>query len=397
MQTRTGGGASRRRPLVLLSALLVLVVVVFLGGGGWYFANQIRQDGLSRQPPSHEDDLTVTQVGDGAIGLREAAGAHTDALHKTYVYGLQWPGGSGVVAAAVSPGPKGSVLRPLAVKVGTPPRVGMTAVLNPQVYVDPTSAYGVRVEQVRYPCAASNVSCPAWFVNGRGSTWAVLVHGKGSTRTEPLRALGAALRVALPSMVITYRNDVDAPADPSRFYRYGATEWRDLESAVRFAQQRGARHVVLFGFSMGGGIVASFLEHSAAAGLVSGVVLDAPMLNFRRTVDFAASRRQLPLIGLPLPRPLTWTAETLAGLRFGIDWRSIDYLDGRWLRVPALVFHGTVDDTVPISTSDALARGHRQLVQEVRVAGASHVEAWNANPAAYTDTVVTFLHKVRVG
>lgn len=203
-------------------------------------------------------------------------------------------------------------------KVGTPPRLGMIAVLNLEVYVDPTSAYGVQVEQVRYPCVAPKASCPAWFVGGRGSTWALMVHGKGSPRTEPLRALGGALRVGLSSLVLTYRNDLDAPADPTRFHRYGATEWRDLESAMRYAQQHGAQHVVLFKFSMGGRIVASFLQHSPAARLVSGVVLDAPTLNFRRTVDFAASRRSLPLIGLPLPTPLTWTAETLAGLRFGI-------------------------------------------------------------------------------
>lgn len=386
-------GTTRARTRRLLTGLLALVVVVMLllGAGGWYFAGQIRSDGLAVTHDGDPYDLTVVAVGSGTVRLREAPGRpRQDMLRRRDTSGLAWPGGSGVLGPAGTADGNGAVLRPLRVTTGSSPHVGSRAALHVQVFSDPLSAYGKPFRSVVVPCAGGR--CPAWFVPGTSATWALMVHGKGATRTEPLRALGAVLRAGMPALIVTYRNDQGAPADRSHFYRYGETEWRDLAAAVGYALQHGARRVVLFGFSMGGGIVASFLQHSPRAGVAAALVLDAPMLDFRRTVDYAAAQRTLPLVGGPLPRPLTWTAETIAGLRYGINWQHIDYLDHRsWLRAPALVFHGTADDTVPIVTSDSLARSSPQLVQEVRTPGAAHVGSWNVDPARYTEVLAAFL------
>ena len=385
--------APRSRRLLIGLLVVTVVLAMLLLGGGWYFAGQIRADGLALDRTSSEYALTVTAVNGGAVGLREAPGhARDETLRKNSTYGLAWPDGSGVLGPVDGTGADGSVIRSLMVKRGVPPRVGTPATLRREVFDDPVSAYRVRSQDVDIDCAGGR--CPAWYLPGRTTTWAVMVHGKGATRTEPLRAVGAALQVGMPTLVITYRNDPGVPRDPSGFYRYGATEWRDLDNAVTYALSHGAQHVVLFGFSMGGGIVASFLERSTHAGRVTGLVLDAPMLSFRRTVDYGASQRTLPFVGGPIPGPLTWTAETIAGLRYGIDWNRIDYLDGRWLHVPTLLFHGTADDTVPIATSDLLARAHPRLVQEVRVDGAAHVESWNASPVRYTAALAAFLDRV---
>jgi fermentation-respiration switch protein FrsA (DUF1100 family) len=59
--------------------------------------------------------------------------------------------------------------------------------------------------------------------------------------------------------------------------------------------------------------------------------------------------------------------------------------------VPALVFHGTEDGLVPVSTTDELAADRPDLVTAVRVAGAGHVRAWNTDPAAYEERVAAFL------
>jgi alpha-beta hydrolase superfamily lysophospholipase len=159
---------------------------------------------------------------------------------------------------------------------------------------------------------------------------------------------------------------------------------------VRYAQEHGADSVLLYGASMGGAIVASFLERSDLAGSVRGIVLDAPMLDLAATVEHGAAHSDLPLIG-GVPDVLTGTAQWIAGWRDELDWDAVDHLPADWLEVPALVFHGTDDDLVPISTSDALAAEHPDLVTEVRVADAGHVRAWNGDPVAFEDRVERFV------
>jgi hypothetical protein len=371
--------------------VVVVLVVVLLGGGGFYYAGQIESEALAvRHPEPLYEELVVDSSTDGQVVLHRTGGDVTpDPLRTDGVYGLVWAGGRGVISGPPTPGVGGRITRVLQVTAGTAPAAGTRAGLDRDVWTDPRAAYGAAFQDVTYPCAGG--SCPAWFVPGTGTTWMVLVHGKNSTRTEPLRALSAALRAGLPALDIAYRNDVGAPADPSGRHQYGATEWRDLEQAVDYATTHGAQHVVLFGASMGGSIVASFLQHSRSASLVRGVVLDAPALDLRSAVEFGASQRRLPLLGSPIPGVLTATAEWIAGRRYSLDWNRIDYLRGDWLDVPALVFQGTLDDTVPAATSDRFAAAHPGLVSEVRVPGASHVESWNVDPAAYEAREAAFL------
>lgn len=381
----------RLRRLVVAALVLLLLGVVVVGGAGWYYAGEIHEGALAvdRSPRPAVDDTVVVGVDGGTAVLRRTGEAgDDDPLRRPETYGLVWDGGAGVVSGEPQPHDDGSVVRTLDVVDGRPPAPGTPADLRGDVWTDPGAAYGVPYVDVDVACGEG--VCPAWSVAGEGSTWMVFVHGKGSTRAEGLRALGPAVDADLPSLLISYRNDEGAPTDPSGEYRYGDTEWRDLEAAVDFATGEGAERVVLFGASMGGGIVAAFLERSDRADVVAGVVLDAPMLDLDATVDHGAAQRELPVIGA-LPDFLTSTAEWLAGLRYGLDWAAVDHLPADWLEVPALVFHGTDDDTVPIAITDELATGRPDLVQAVRVEGAGHVRSWNVDPRGYERRESAFL------
>ncbi len=194
----------------------------------------------------------------------------------------------------------------------------------------------------------------------------------------------------MPVLDITYRNDVGAPDDPSGRLQYGATEWQDLDAAVTWATQNGADDVVLVGQSMGGGVVASFLENSQQADVVSRVVLDAPMLSLGEAVAYGA-RDALPG-GWAVPAPVIWAAEQLTSLRYGVDWSAVDYLDDTsWVRVPTLVVHGTGDPRVPVTLSQQLAAAEPELVTLETFPDAQHVESWNFDRARYTDLVGSFL------
>jgi pimeloyl-ACP methyl ester carboxylesterase len=146
---------------------------------------------------------------------------------------------------------------------------------------------------------------------------------------------------------------------------------------------------------MGGAIVVA----AALSGLplpVRGMVLDAPALDLKACVELGAKQRELPL-GLSLPPLLTDTAEELAEVRYGVDWASYDYLRrARELRAPILLFQGTADRTVPVATSDELARLRPDLVTYVRVPGAGHVQAWDVARQRYEGAVAAFVRRVAV-
>jgi len=222
-------------------------------------------------------------------------------------------------------------------------------------------------------------------VRGTGSTWAIFVHGKNSGRREGLRILPTLTSAGLTTLLITYRNDADVPAPLDGIFRFGATEWEDVDGAARYALDHGATKLVLVGDSMGGSIVSAFLYRSPLAERVAGVILDAPALDFQAAVRLQAGDRQVP--GL-----VTDVAETIAAVRYGIDWNALNYLNGAGqLRAPILLFHGEADREVPIETSDALAAARPDLVHYIRTPTAGHVRSWNVGPDAYSAAVMDFL------
>ena len=248
---------------------------------------------------------------------------------------------------------------------------------------DPLVARGLPFQQVSFESDIGTLG--AWRLNGSSGRWAIIVHGRAASRETALRALPAFAGSGLSSLVIDYRNDQGAPSSASGLYDHGQSEWKDLEAAVGYALDQGARHIVLVGYSMGGAIVANFLYRSEVAANVRGVVLDSPMLDFGDVVDFGAARRKLP--GL-----LTWLGKTAASLRYGVSWSDLDYLGRADELAPSiLLIHGDADRTVHIRTSDALAAARPDLVTYLRVAGAGHAQSWNANPQAYQRAIVEFL------
>jgi fermentation-respiration switch protein FrsA (DUF1100 family) len=149
---------------------------------------------------------------------------------------------------------------------------------------------------------------------------------------------------------------------------------------------------------MGGAIVAAFLQHSDRASLVSGVLLDSAMLDLSETVFLGASQTTLPVLGLPVPGSLTWVAERIAGVRYGVDWTALDYVsDTSWVRVPMLAVHGTSDPTVPVTVSRRFAAANPSLVDYQEFPDAAHVESWNTDRARFEAAVSTFLARVLRG
>jgi pimeloyl-ACP methyl ester carboxylesterase len=386
--TPTRGTAGRPRRRRGLRALIVLALVLLLAyvAAALYAALQIRSDVFAVRPwpPTTAE---VVAVDDVRITL-EVSDEPGPSLRRPVRYGLHWEDGYGEVSG--DPAEDGDlVTRDFVLLRGAPPTPGVVVTVDRDLVDADAVAPPVETEEVTYPSGRGEL--PALFAEGGSSTWAILVHGKGASAEEMLRLAQATTAADLPTLSIGYRNDPGTPPDPSGRHAFGQTEWRDLEAAVVHAQEEGADAVVLAGSSMGGGIVAAYLENAEREpGLVRGVILDSPMLDLPAVIDFGASRMDLPL-GLEVPGVLTGSGRQVVALLDGVDWDALTYLDDTsWLQVPALVLHTVDDTTVPISISRELVAAEPTLARLEEFDG-EHVEAYNSDPERYLAEVGSFL------
>ena len=322
----------------------------------------------------------VLHAGDGTVTL-----ATSRLVRQPGVWGLRWDEGLAVVGPVLRDDRHGVRRRLLE---GPVPRVG-PAVVDAGPFDPDPKARGLDFAEVMVPTPLG--PAPAWEIPGERDVWAIAVHGRGGRRREALRILPTLHALGLPTLVISYRNDDDAPPSPDGAFHLGDTEWEDLAAAVDLARRRGARRIVLVGWSMGAAISGAFLDRSPAAALVDAVVWDAPLLDWRATLRRQARNRLIPGALVPV-------AEIWARRRIGIDFDRFDLVrrPPAW-RPPTLVVHSVPDTAVPIGPSRELAARGRELdwpVRLIEVEGVEHTGSWNADPARYERAVSAFLREV---
>ena len=239
---------------------------------------------------------------------------------------------------------------------------------------------------------------PAWLVpahgtglsGAAGSDWVIVTHGYGGLRQDALRILPTFYRLGLSSLTITFRNAEGAPRTPQGVYRLSAEEWMDLEGAVEYAYQHGARQVLLFGFSMGGSISLAFLRYSRLASRVVAVMLDSPAMEWRSLITHHAYRYRLP-IPLVLSRIVAW----LTVFKSKQDFDAVDHLSVMAsFDKPMLVFHGSADKTVPIAQVEKFVHARPDIVEYHRAEGGQHTRPWNIDPERYEAAVEAFVKRV---
>ena len=262
------------------------------------------------------------------------------------------------------------------------------------IWRDPADA-GYPFEEVTLDLPVGEA--PAWLVpapaGSSGQTWAIMVHGRGASRQETLRALATTQRLGLTSLYVTYRNDSDAPASADGRYGLGFTEWQDVQVAVEYALAHGARDLVLFGWSMGGAIALQTADKSPDAERIRALVLDGPVVDWFELIRFHTRQYRLPLrLGQLVADLLSAQRATLmTGLDHPIRLTDLDWITrSAELRVPTLILHSVDDEYVPASASMELAE-RSPRVTLVPFQKARHTKEWNVDPARWEAAVLEWL------
>jgi pimeloyl-ACP methyl ester carboxylesterase len=251
---------------------------------------------------------------------------------------------------------------------------------------DPLAALGLPFETVTYATELGDAE--AWFVPAANMAgpWAVYVHGIGGIRENGYRQLSILHEAGIPTLLITYRNDKGAPAEPNPIYGFGVNEWRDLDAAVSWMLGRGAPNVILVAESMGGAIAGQFLMHSTQADKVVALALDAPALDFTEVVADKIGSRMIPL-ARTLANAGIFVFDTYRGVQLNkaVSMDAVAKFPG-----PLFLAHGTADSLVPVTISERLVAARTAPTTYLQT-GANHLLSFKENPERYRAEMGGFL------
>lgn len=260
--------------------------------------------------------------------------------------------------------------------------------------------YYDRPEQLHLPFTPELIGsvvgpCPAWlFPAGEGDVWVIQIHGRGTTRAECLRAVPLLHSMGITSLVVSYRNDGEAPRSRAGTYALGATEWRDVDAAVGFARRRGARRIVLMGWSMGGAIALQVSLNSAHREAIAGLVLESPVVDWRLVLEYQARMMKVPptVSGLAIgalqsewATPVTRSGGAIPFDRLDVVARAAE------LRHPILILHSDDDGFVPSDASHDLVAARPDLVELQVFEVARHTKLWNYDQDRWSDSIRRWL------
>lgn len=240
---------------------------------------------------------------------------------------------------------------------------------------------------------------PAWLVPAEGDSddWVIQVHGRGVTRAETIRAVPVFHRAGFNALLISYRNDGVAPDSDDRRYALGGTEWRDLEAAIDAVVARGAKRIILMGWSMGGAtsLQASILSQHRER--IHGIVLDSPVVDWRSVLHFQAAAMSVPLAirGTVLRLIGSEWGGTFTGQSQPIDLDALDLVTrAEELTVPTLILHSADDGYVPADASRALALLRPEIVTYEEFTVARHAKLWNYDESRWNGAIEQWLARL---
>lgn len=238
-------------------------------------------------------------------------------------------------------------------------------------------------------------TAPAWFfpADSPSAPWAIHVQGIRTSRLVTLRAVEAAQRAGLASLVITYRGAGDGARESAS--TLGLSEWVDLRDAVAYARAEGAPSVVVVAYSMGAGLALELARQEPLS--VDRLVLICPATNWRKIVEHAAAKAHVPRFVATLTLGLMSTplVSRIVGLRQPIDFNALDWTRPGAVTVPTVVVHSDGDAEIPFALSQEFAQAHPGVVSLIQTKTAPHGWEANVDPAGFDEALRSSLIRLK--
>ena len=400
-----------------LGYLLIILIFIILGGAGWFFSGVTYEVGLNPEFENTaevgvaEDRVIIENLSEKTISLNvqeEMWGV----MLEDGIYGVLGENGSAVVSSILSL--EGDIITREILQINGELKIGervssssLLKIENGKYSILGTSDYEGIDESGKYtPKSVSDTDYeyieyesdlgmfPAYLTSEGETGVVIFVHGfRGAFERDFTAMLRAPdfENLGYRSMIISYRNDANAPKDPSGLYQYGVTEWIDLDNAIKYVEQNiNPDRIVLWGTSGGGGPVTSWLQNNPDSDRVDGIIFEAPVISFWESVEVNGKARYpfIPELFFPYIKLFT-------EVRYGVDFDTMDFRDALVKsEVPVLLFHGDDDEWVPVDMSDYIAENRRTNFTYIRMSNVGHVTSWNADPVRYIFEITKFLNSL---
>lgn len=227
---------------------------------------------------------------------------------------------------------------------------------------------GVEYEDV-WLTTADDVKLHGWWVPGQKQTTLLWFHGNAGNVSFRLDLLaGLVNRVGCGLFVFDYRGYGLSEGQPTEKGTY-----LDAQAALDWLRNRDdvdSSKIVYYGVSLGASVAARLGVHNPPAALI----LDAPMPGVIRMAR--AKSRMLVLLSKLFLRA---RYDTLAAIRC--------------VQSPVLVFHGEIDEVVPIQLGREVYEAAPGPKEWRPIPGASHNDTYTVAGSAYFEAIKEFLAK----
>lgn len=229
-------------------------------------------------------------------------------------------------------------------------------------------------------------------------TWVIGVHGRSAVHEELLRMAMITCNRGFPFLAISYRNDQVGGPHTDGVSHMGITEWEDLDWAMKYASQHGAKRIILLGASQGGSLVASWIANAKAKPdeLVSdpdsviGIILDCPLIRGSGALQAALTDSGFPT---GIDKFFTVAASGWMGVRGPKHVVTVDHLPTlQSTNLPILLYVGLKDSM--IRPEAALELSHSSHVTTLVHDHAEHIEVYNEDEEMYTEIMAAWLQKL---